>query len=76
MKILFTFEVTGKISKQYQAVQATDGGYRMEKKGLSAKRFKTCMWCGSYDGLLSHYEAVRWYFGERNVTTMQVRPEA
>lgn len=49
----------------YRAVQAADGGYRMEKRGFHAKQFRTIMWCGHIGGLVSHYKAVKTYYGKR-----------
>ncbi|MGE0527394.1 MAG: hypothetical protein AB7P49_10055 [Bdellovibrionales bacterium] len=46
----------------YRAVQAADGGFRMEKRGPTAKKYKPFMWCGSVDGLYRHKEAVESWF--------------
>ena len=35
----------------YRGIRATDGGYRMEKRGSLAKRFRPIMWSGDKDSL-------------------------
>lgn len=74
MKVLFTFSVveSGTVYKpvDYRAVQAKNGGFRMEKKGIAAKKFKAIMWCGSLESLVNHYEAVQHWYGKRNVTAI------
>ena len=43
----------------YRGVQATDGSFRMEKRGLNAKKFKPFMWCGSREFLYQYHESVQ-----------------
>ncbi len=40
----------------YRGVQASDGHYRMEKRGVTAKRFKPYMWSGSIESLYHQQE--------------------
>lgn len=49
MKIILEFSVLKPKAIIYRGVQVSDGSYRMEKRGLSAKRFKPYMWSGSIE---------------------------
>ena len=42
----------------YRGIHATDGSYRMEKRGLNAKKFKPFMWSGSLESLYRYQEIV------------------
>jgi hypothetical protein len=44
----------------YRSVRAADGGYRMEKRGSLAKKFKPIMWSGGKDLLYRQKEAVEY----------------
>jgi hypothetical protein len=62
IKIIFEFYALDPRPTYYRGVQAIDAGFRMEKRGQDAKRYKAFMWCGSKEGLYQHREAVeRWY---------------
>ena len=54
MEILFEFEMAERPTKRgsekiilYRGIRDNDGFCRMEKKGLTAKRFKPYMWTGA-----------------------------
>lgn len=59
IKIIFEFSVPNPGFMFYRGVQAPDGSFRMEKRGLGAKRFRSIMWCDSEEGLLQHRRAVK-----------------
>lgn len=65
IKVIFEFSVPKPKITFYRGVQATDGGFRMEKRGLHAKAYRAFMWCGSVDGLYQHREAVEASWGPR-----------
>lgn len=50
-KIILEFSVLKPKAIIYRGVQAIDGSYRMEKRGINAKKFKSFMWTGSVDAL-------------------------
>ena len=50
-KIILEFSVLKPKAIIYRDVQAIDGSYRMEKRGINAKKFKSFMWTGSVDAL-------------------------
>lgn len=58
IQVIFEFVCPKPVPMIYRGVQGVNGGYRMEKRGLSAKAFKTFMWCGDKSGLYSHKQAV------------------
>ncbi len=55
--VIFEFSVLKPKITLYRGVQATDGSFRMEKRGLNAKKFKPFMWCGSRESLYRYHEA-------------------
>lgn len=63
IRIIFEFSVSKPTLIFYRAVQATDGGYRMEKRGPLAKKYKAFMWTGGMEGLLCHRRAVESWHG-------------
>lgn len=52
--IVFEFSVLKPKTVFYRGVKAADGGYRMEKRGASARKFKPFMWCGSLESLYQY----------------------
>lgn len=56
MKIIFEFSVLKPKAIIYRGVQASDGSYRMERRGLTAKKFKSYMWSGSIESLYFQQE--------------------
>ena len=64
IEILFEFSVTRPKPTFYRAVRATDGSFRMEKRGQNAKKFRPAMWCGSEESLFKFKEAVEFYIGK------------
>lgn len=58
IKVIFEFVLPKPTPTIYRAVQATDGGYRMERRGASAKAFKPFLWCGGKHSLYDHKAAV------------------
>ena len=66
IEVLFEFNVRNPKLTFYRAVKATDGGFRMEKRGQNAKKFKTIMRCGLEEGLHQSRIAIETYF--RNQT--------
>jgi hypothetical protein len=59
-EVLFQYEKDGRI---WRGVRAADGGYRMERKGPTAKKFKAFMWCGGercLDVYRAEAEGGRW----------------
>ncbi len=52
IKVIFEFSILRPKHVIYRGVQAAEGGYRMEKRGPNAKKFKPFMYCGSIEGLL------------------------
>lgn len=58
IEVLFEFVCPTPTPTIYRGVRATDGGYRMEKRGTLAKKFKPCMWSGGKDSLYQHKLAV------------------
>ena len=58
VKVLFEFSVPKPKVAYYRAVQSQDGSFRMEKRGLNAKHYRTVMWCGSVSGLYDFRAAV------------------
>jgi hypothetical protein len=63
IKVIFELCVPKPKITFYRGVQATDGGFRMEKRGLHAKAYRAFMWCGSVDGLYQHRDAVEAWYG-------------
>lgn len=57
--VIFEFSVLKPKVIVYRGVQATDGSFRMEKRGLNAKKFKPFMWCGSRESLYRYQELVQ-----------------
>ncbi len=57
--VIFEFSVLKPKIILYRGVQATDGSFRMEKRGLNAKKFKPFMWCGSQESLYQYHESVQ-----------------
>jgi hypothetical protein len=55
-KIILEFSVLKPKAIVYRGVQAKDGSYRMEKRGLTAKKFKPYMWSGSIESLYFQQE--------------------
>jgi len=51
INIILEFSVVRSKAIIYRGVQASDGSYRMEKRGITAKRFKPYMWSGSIESL-------------------------
>ena len=76
VRVIFEFTVSKPKLTFYRAVQATDGGYRMEKRGAQAKNYKTFMWCGSEEGLYRHRDAVEWCRGKANVSPISKPAQA
>ena len=62
IKILFEFTVPKPKLTFFRAVSTINGGFRIEKRGEHAKKFKPTMWCGSEDGLLNFRIAVETYY--------------
>ena len=58
VEVLYEFSIKKPKPTFYRAVRATDGTFRMEKRGQNAKKFRTAMWCGSEESLLKFKEAV------------------
>ncbi len=69
VKIIFEFAVLKPKLTIYRGVQATDGSYRMEKRGAAAKNFRPFMWCGTEEGLHRHREAIELYCRNAKLTT-------
>ncbi len=44
----------------YRGVQAIDGGYRLEKRGKYATRYRPVMWCGLEDQMRERARAIQW----------------
>lgn len=61
--VLFEFMVEKPKPNFYRAVRATDGGYRFERKGATAKSYKPFMWTGGADGIVAHWNAIRSHYG-------------
>lgn len=61
IKVILEFSVLRPKVIFYRGVQATDGSYRMEKRGLTAKKFKPFMWCGSLESLYQHQETILYW---------------
>lgn len=57
--VIFEFSVLKPKVTVFRGVQATDGGFRMEKRGIDAKKFKPFMWCGSRESLYKYQEIVQ-----------------
>ena len=62
IEVLFEFNVRSPKLTFYRAVRATDGGFRMEKRGQNAKKFKTVMRCGFEEGLHQFRISMETYF--------------
>lgn len=56
LEIIFEFACPNPKLTNYRAVKATDGGYRMERRGAHAQKFKAFMWCGSKISLYQQKE--------------------
>ena len=56
--VILEFSVQKPKTVLYRGVHATDGSYRMEKRGLNAKDFKLFMWSGSLESLYRYREIV------------------
>ncbi|MBK7889566.1 MAG: hypothetical protein IPJ84_01575 [Bdellovibrionales bacterium] len=52
--IVFEFSVLKPKTVFYRGVKAADGGHRMEKRGVCARKFKPFMWCGSLESLYQY----------------------
>lgn len=62
IEVIFEFACPKPSLTIYRGVRATDGSYRMEKRGSCAKKFKPIMWSGGKDSLYQHKRAVEnWY---------------
>jgi len=66
--VIFEFIVTKPKATFYRGVQATDGSYRMEKRGFAAKKYRAIMWTGSEDGLVRFRESVEWCYGKASAS--------
>ena len=64
VEVLFEFSIQRPKPTFYRAVRAADDSFRMEKRGLNAKKFRTAKWCGSEDSLLKFKETVEFYIGK------------
>ena len=64
IEILFEFSVTRPKPTFYRAVRATDGSFRMEKRGQNAKKFRPAMWCGSEESLYKYKECAEFHNGK------------
>jgi hypothetical protein len=62
IKVVFEFSALKPKLTHYRGVQAIDGGFRMEKRGDSGKKFKPFMWCGSIEGLCKHRETIERHY--------------
>lgn len=69
IKIIFEFSVPNPRLTFYRGVQATDGSFRMEKRGLGAKKFRPTMWCGSEESLHQFRKNIERLYG-----TPQLQP--
>ena len=56
IKVILEFSVLKPKEIVYRGVQTNDGSYRMEKRGLAAKKFKPYMWSGSIESLYIQQE--------------------
>jgi len=56
MKIILEFSILKPKTIFYRGIQANDGSYRMEKRGIAAKKFKPYMWSGSIESLYFQQE--------------------
>ncbi len=63
IKIIFEFLFSKPKPIFYRGVQATDGSFRMEKKGLTALNYRPIMWCGSEDGLFEYRKIIEQFCG-------------
>ncbi len=61
IEIIFEFSVLKPKPTLYRGVKSIDGGFRMEKRGENAKKFRPAMWCGSVEGLFKFREAVEYF---------------
>ncbi len=61
IEILFEFTVSNPKPTIYRAVKAIDGSFRMEKRGVNAKKFRTAMSCGYENCLFKFREALEFY---------------
>ena len=64
VEVQFEFSIQRPKPTLYRAMRAADGSFRMEKRGLNAKKFRPAMWCGSEESLLKFKEAVEYYLGK------------
>lgn len=62
IKVIFEFSVHKPKFVIYRGVLAADGSYRMETRGLRAKKFKPFMYCGDKRGFYQQKEAIEHYF--------------
>jgi hypothetical protein len=63
VEVIFEFSVVIPKLTFYRGVKTSSGGFRMEKRGQNAKKYRTVMWCGSEDGLYRYREAVEYFNG-------------
>lgn len=49
--VILEFSVLKPKPMLYRGVQTADGGFRMEKRGPTAKKFKPFMWSGSIESI-------------------------
>ena len=69
LKVIFEFTVLTPKLTIYRGVKAADGSYRMEKRGATAKAFRSVMLCGSEELLYKYRRAVESYFRKSILTT-------
>jgi hypothetical protein len=70
IRIIFEFTLLRPKLTYYRGVQGADGGYRMEKRGVDAKKFKTCMWTGSEDRVCDYVKTLEWAHGKQNLSAI------
>lgn len=64
IEVLFEFTMTKPRPSIYRAVRATDGSFRMERRGQDARKFLAIMCCGSEESLFKFKEAIEIYHGK------------
>ena len=75
IRIVFEFSVVRPKLTYYRALQGIDGGFRMERRGASAKKFKVVMWTGSEESVRNYVKTIEWCYGKENLSAISY-PEA
>lgn len=64
VETIFEFSVAKPKPTLYRGVRGIDGGFRIEKRGQNAKKFRSATSCGYVESLFKFRESVEFYCGK------------